>query len=362
MYARVARELENDGSVGWEPSVWPEWLVLELDNDFCIRKNQAEVAMALLSDGMTNELLQLNMGEGKTDVIVPMIMAYFGANAKRNQITEQNGWESEDEENEDDDDEEDNNHADEDEDDEENDAFDELCCITVLNSLYPSNSSTWQWRVGGLVGQRIYPMLFRRDLELGASEASRMLIELEHIAKNGHIIVTVPEQRLSLENKVVELASPSAIHADIKASEEFLKVIRFLKDCCRHYLDESDMILSPLYQLIYTLGDPVDMDGGVLRWSLVAAALQSVSDMAAELQHRYPDVVEVHCQEKPRFSAVRLLDRDGAEEVWEFIRKRVLGVGRCDEQRYWNKASRGEAKVAIRRDKHIPKNGPRLQH
>jgi len=303
VYARLARELENTGSCGWDPFVYPEWLLLELDNDFCIREHQAEVAKEFLSDEMINQLLQQNMGEGKTDVIVPMIMAHFGAVAQRaNRTTNDNSGV----------------HL--------SDRMSELCCITVLNSLYPSNSITWQWRIGGLLGQRVYPMLFRRDLAFGKSEAAQMLSELEYITQNGHVVVTVPEQRLSQENKVVELASSTAIHADTETSEALLKVLRFLKNRCRNFLDESDMILSPLYQLVYTLGDPVDMDGGVLRWSVAAAALKSVSDMAPELQARFQDhhLVEVHLHKKPRFSAVRLLDGDGADEVWDFIRKRVL--------------------------------------
>lgn len=292
VFARLARELENEGSRGWDPSENPEWLLLEIDNDFCVRENQAEVAKNFLSKDATNQLLQLNMGEGKTDVIVPMIVAHFAAKSKRDQDTN----------------------------------LPELCCITVLNSLYPSNSSTWQWRIGGFLRQRIYPMLFRRDLALSTSEAGQMLAQLKYAAANGHVVVTVPEQRLSLENKVVELAcTKTAMNPDIEASEAFLKVLRYLKDSCRHFLDESDMILSPLYQLVYTLGEPVDMDGGVLRWTIVAAALQSVSDLAAELQRDYPDAVDVHLQEPPRFSSVRLIeDGDGADKVWEIIRIKVL--------------------------------------
>mmetsp|Transcript_3928 Transcript_3928/g.10847 ORF Transcript_3928/g.10847 Transcript_3928/m.10847 type:complete len:1137 (+) Transcript_3928:4464-7874(+) len=233
-------------------------------------------------------------------VIVPMIMAYFGAAAQRNHGQLISDTTS-------------NPDAD-------------LCCVTVLNSLYPSNTSTWQWRIGGLVNQRVYPMLFRRDLALGKSEAAAMLSQLKYIANNGHVVVTVPEQRLSLENKVIELACSKAVHANTNASEALLEVQRFLKDRSRNFLDESDMILSPLYQLVYTMGDPVDMDGGVLRWSVAAAALQSVSGMAAELQVQFQDrhLVEVHLNEKPGFSSVRLLDGDGTDEVWDFIRRRVL--------------------------------------
>ena len=125
VYARLARELDNNcETCGWDPVVYPEWLLLELDNDFCIRESQAEVAKVFLSEDMTNQLLQLNMGEGKTDVIMPMIMAHFGAMAKRIQASRALN--------------------------EKSCTMGELCCVTVLNSLYHSNSCTWQWRIGGV--------------------------------------------------------------------------------------------------------------------------------------------------------------------------------------------------------------------
>lgn len=105
--------------------MYPEWLLLELDNNFCIRAHQAEVAKVFLSDVMTSQLLQQNMGEGKTDVIVPIIMACFGAVAQRIKDATMSDTST------------------------PGSLHDrELCCIAVLNSLYPSNSSTWQWLFG----------------------------------------------------------------------------------------------------------------------------------------------------------------------------------------------------------------------
>ena len=74
MSSWLAREL-HPSSVGcsnWKPTEHPEWLLLEVDNDFCIREQQVSVAKSMMLEGTENpedvqsRLMQLNMGEGKT--------------------------------------------------------------------------------------------------------------------------------------------------------------------------------------------------------------------------------------------------------------------------------------------------------
>ena len=56
-------ELENDGHDGWEVEQWPDWLLIELENDFLIRPVQARVALEMIQPSTAaNSLIQLNMG------------------------------------------------------------------------------------------------------------------------------------------------------------------------------------------------------------------------------------------------------------------------------------------------------------
>ena len=58
----MSAELENVGRVGWEASHWPEWLLIEIENDLLIRPIQAQVALEMLSPSSSSNLLtQLNM-------------------------------------------------------------------------------------------------------------------------------------------------------------------------------------------------------------------------------------------------------------------------------------------------------------
>ena len=56
-------ELDNDGHDGWEVENWPDWLLIEIENDFLIRRVQAQVALEMIHpNSAANSLIQLNMG------------------------------------------------------------------------------------------------------------------------------------------------------------------------------------------------------------------------------------------------------------------------------------------------------------
>jgi len=74
--AELLSELENPGHQDWDPMCYPEWLLLEVENNILIRQEQAHICreMMLPSSG-SNSIVQLNMGLGKSSVIVPMAAA-----------------------------------------------------------------------------------------------------------------------------------------------------------------------------------------------------------------------------------------------------------------------------------------------
>lgn len=69
------KEAEEPGHQSWDSADHPDWLLLQIEYDLTIREIQAEGAHKLTKpDGGKNAVLQLNMGEGKSSVIVPMFM------------------------------------------------------------------------------------------------------------------------------------------------------------------------------------------------------------------------------------------------------------------------------------------------
>eukprot|EP00929_Paragymnodinium_shiwhaense_P044185 TRINITY_DN22673_c0_g1_i1.p1 TRINITY_DN22673_c0_g1~~TRINITY_DN22673_c0_g1_i1.p1 ORF type:complete len:3475 (-),score=733.29 TRINITY_DN22673_c0_g1_i1:80-10504(-) len=270
----VERELSNDGCGNWTPVQRPEWLLLELDNDFCIREQQATVAEAIMSDECGNRLLQYIMGAGKTSVIIPMVIASL-ADCRR------------------------------------------CMRVTVIGPLYATNATDWQLKLGGLLKRRVHSLPCRREMRI-ERHSKEILTFLKDMTANQHVLVTVPEHRLSMENKALELA----LSGDPESSLALQRVLQYLADNGRDVLDEADEILHPKFQLIYALGKPMVLDGGSLRWVAGTAVLHSVARHAARVKEEFGDgAVEFDRsgrEGEQQFPAIRLLE--GARESGAYER------------------------------------------
>jgi len=70
--AELERELSNPGRIGWNAVSYPDWLLIELENNLLVRQVQAEIADEMLDPSSgENAVVQLNMGEGKSSVRGP---------------------------------------------------------------------------------------------------------------------------------------------------------------------------------------------------------------------------------------------------------------------------------------------------
>jgi hypothetical protein len=69
-------ELVNAGHQDWDVMRYPEWLLLEIENNILIRQEQALISQEMMSPSSgSNSVMQLNMGLGKSSVIVPIVAA-----------------------------------------------------------------------------------------------------------------------------------------------------------------------------------------------------------------------------------------------------------------------------------------------
>ncbi|CAD7948771.1 unnamed protein product, partial [Amoebophrya sp. A25] len=159
---KLVAELENPGSRGWDADEWPEFLCFECDNNMCIRETQAEIALELLQS-TENRLMQFNMGEGKTKVIMPIMLAAASRGCGQ-----------------------------------------ALARATVLSALFSTNLSDWQHKIGGILDRQIVPLLFRRDRTLSDVQLKGLSEDLRIHRARGNIVATTPEHRLSLETKALE--------------------------------------------------------------------------------------------------------------------------------------------------------------
>ncbi|KAL8968636.1 MAG: hypothetical protein Q9183_002371, partial [Haloplaca sp. 2 TL-2023] len=74
---RLLNERQNAAHTSWKPRDHIDWLLLELDFNLIIRGDQLQVAQAMIASPSTasNFVLQMNMGQGKSSVIIPMVAA-----------------------------------------------------------------------------------------------------------------------------------------------------------------------------------------------------------------------------------------------------------------------------------------------
>jgi hypothetical protein len=70
----LLNELRNPGHVNWSPYEYPEYLLMEIESGIKIREVQQQIASEMRNPSVSgNAVMQLNMGEGKSTVVIPMV-------------------------------------------------------------------------------------------------------------------------------------------------------------------------------------------------------------------------------------------------------------------------------------------------
>ncbi|KAJ6635827.1 hypothetical protein Bhyg_14413, partial [Pseudolycoriella hygida] len=244
MKAALEQELQNEPHTNWSPYEYPEWLLFEIEQDLTIRPIQIEVAKRMINPpeiGTKHSVMQLNMGEGKTAVIVPILAAIL-ANGQQ------------------------------------------VCQVTVLKSLFATNLKELRQCLGGMLNRRIYTFPCRRDMPINKYAEKMLDIHIECRLLKG-VVLTLPEYRLSFQLKIYEAPGKD----EMECAAVLLEIHNWLNQNVRNILDESDAILQPKYQLIYTLGEQRSLDGGAQRWTTIQAILKQLPRHFKKLWERFGD-------------------------------------------------------------------------
>ena len=254
-------EIENVGRQGWNCSELPDWLLIDIENDFLIRPLQARVALEMIQPSSSaNSLVQLNMGEGKSSVIIPLVAVALADGSR-------------------------------------------MVRILVLKSLSKQMTRTITRRLGGLVDRKIYYMPFSRAIAVDEHTVWR-IEKMQKECMNGRgVLLAQPEHVLSFKLMGIEKLA-SGHH---KLAARLLASQKWLEENSRDILDESDEILDVRFQLIYTLGTPRMMDGQPDRWHLVQELFDSIDKHASTLQSTHSTQIELERRSSSSFPTVRLL-------------------------------------------------------
>ncbi|KAL8366668.1 hypothetical protein RB595_010505 [Gaeumannomyces hyphopodioides] len=282
----LARELQNVGHENWDPNAFPDWLLLEVEMGILVRPVQALIASAMMAPpGARSHVMQLNMGEGKSSVIVPMVASALAGGSR-------------------------------------------LVRIIVAKPQSRQMLHTLTRALGGLLDRRVYQLPpFSRGSGHAVSSISRLAsLRADCVAclRGGGVLLAQPEHILSLRLSGLEAA---LLAADGTNKDALFGLQHFLDRHSRDIIDESDEILSTKSELTYTMGLQDAIDFGPLRWRMIQSTLGLVAEIAPAIGKQYLDMVEVGLELEGRFPLIRVLNEAGAAVLTNRLVQRIFGGG-----------------------------------
>ena len=205
--AEITRELLI--SRVWDVTQYPTWLAFEVENSIQIRPEQFVVAQHLINN--PGHVVQLNMGQGKTRVILPMLVLHWSFHdlTKNRKISR----------------------------------------LNVLSSLFSEAHDFFREQLCGSIARlKVYLLPFCRDVVLDEHRIIVMSKFVEQCRRDRGMFLVAPEHRLSLDLKQIELHHLGQ-----------LDLCEKLRPLCsstswRDILDESDELLHHRFQLMYAFG------------------------------------------------------------------------------------------------------------
>jgi hypothetical protein len=277
----LIRELQNPGHMNWEPHEFPESLLLEIENGILIRPVQEQIAQQMRSiQPGENAVMQLNMGEGKSSVIVPILAA----------------------------------------------ALADGSCLVRVFVAKPQSQQMFEMlvsKLGGLLGRRVYLLPISRSLKIHETEAAEIERMCSECMADGGVLLVQPEQILSLKLMCLECF----ITGKETTGQSLQRTLEFFRASSRDVIDESDENFSVRFQLIYTMGSQQPLELSPQRWSLTQQLLDIVRKYAPGVKNKFPESIELDDQFPGCFPRTRLLNGDAALELSKKVAQHICDHG-----------------------------------
>lgn len=274
-------ELVDCNHTHWSPLLRPDWLLFELENNLMIRKSQTEVAEAMIAPkDDANSIMQLNMGEGKSSVITPIIATTLA------------------------------------------DGKTQLLRIIVLKPLAKQMLSLLVQKLGGMLRRRIFHLPISRSVRLDVAQARQIQTMCEEALKTGGIVLLQPEHILSFRLMAIELTM-----SDSEVGGVVHETNQWLQHKSRDVLDESDEILGVRLELIYAMGMQQSVDYSPDRWIIIQKLLDVLRKIARDVSKRLPDGIQIVHQDRGGFPRIRVLTEGTAGELIQQIAGHIYDHG-----------------------------------
>lgn len=279
----LVSEVGNPGHTSWDPLEHPMALLMEIEGKITIRPIQMRIAAEMISPpGRQNSIMQLNMGEGKSSVIVPLVAASLAASREK------------------------------------------LIRVVVAKPQSKQMFEMLVAKLGGLQSITIRQLPFSRDLRLDATDAVTIAQNLKQCAAEGEILLVQPEHLLSFKL----MGQECLINSKTALGKVLLQTQNFFESCSRDIVDESDENFSVKFELIYTMGEqrPVAFSPG--RWLLVHQILDIVRQVCPSVARTMPKSINHFDRYGPgSFPFVRVLGNDGQHSLVCAIAQRICATG-----------------------------------
>ncbi|CAE6459581.1 unnamed protein product [Rhizoctonia solani] len=263
----------------------PDWLLVQIDGNFSARTIQRQVAQEMISPSSgSNIVLQLNMGEGKSSVIVPIVASSL-ANSSR------------------------------------------LVRVVVLKPLWRQMFELLVNRLSGLSNRRVYYLPFGRHINIDSANAIKLRNLYEECMREGGILLAQPEHILSFKLMGIDRLISSNEPGDIVVAKSLRNMQSWLNTHSRDILDESDEILHVRYQLVYTAGQQQPLDDHPDRWTTTQQFLRLTATHVKILQQEYPDSVSYKKKDGGQFPSLRIMPDCSTE-----VEKKLISAIAADVQ------------------------------
>ncbi|CAB9516872.1 Protein of unknown function (DUF3645) [Seminavis robusta] len=269
-------ETSNDHTVleevaavrNWNPWSHIRWLVFEVDRRIQIRPYQYSVVRQLLENPCS--MTQLNMGLGKTSVLVPMLILEL---SRRKEC---------------------------------------VVRINMLSSVIDVMKESYRLSLTASIQHvKIFSLPFQRNFDLAPASEKMISEEILRVKESGGCLLVTPQQRNSLLLKQYDSNT----------------TVRGLENPFVDVIDESDAILHQSFQLVYALGDQEPLVDGQARWTVAETFLQILAGSnCQEISRVRQDPTLMHSEpsENGEFPRLRLLQKFKEQQ-------KALGRALCRE-------------------------------
>ncbi|KJY02038.1 hypothetical protein TI39_contig263g00006 [Zymoseptoria brevis] len=277
----LVTELQNPGHTDWNPFDYPESLLLEVESGITIREVQEQIAKEMRVPIGKNAVMQLNMGEGKSSIIVPMVAAALADGSQ-------------------------------------------LVRVVVAKPQSKQMAEMLKAKLGGLLDRRIHYLPFSRSLKPSLATAEAIERLCKTCMAEGGILLLQPEHILSFK-----LSGPECFIVGNEAAGKALLRIQedMFNSRSRDIVDESDENFSVKFELIYTMGLRRAVEMSPDRWVYVQGVLDLVKTHAAALTVERPQSMEYISRESGGFPRIRVLREEAGRLLVGRIAQHVCSVG-----------------------------------